>query len=139
MPGTAGTVISGKIGIYTGSTPAIIGCLTNVSLKVTNDMRDITCKDSYQWFDALPGQKSWEMSADGNFAYDATNGATGLYTTMLADTAIPVVFQTSVTGDKKWSGNAYLSSWEIDAQGTNANATYKLTFKGVGTLTMATI
>lgn len=138
MP-TVGTVISGVMAIYTGATPTKITCQVNASLNLKRDTRDITCKDSGDWEDALPARKSWTLSGTANLALDATNGWGALFTAWNAGTAVAVVFQTGVNGDKKYSGSAYVTSLSADSSGSQENVTLSFEFKGNGVLTEATI
>jgi predicted secreted protein len=135
---TTGTVISGLMAIYTGATPAKITCQVNASLNLKRDTRDITCKDSGDWEDALPARKSWTLSGTGNLALDATNGWKQLYTAWDAGTALACVFQTGVTGDEKYSGSAYVTSLSADSSGSQENVTFSFELKGNGALTKAT-
>ena len=52
----------------------VIDHVTECSISVTTDMRDITTKTSGGYRELLPGLKSASMSVSGLFAEDATNG-----------------------------------------------------------------
>lgn len=136
---TTGTVISGLMAVYTGATPTKITCQVNASLNLKRDTRDITCKDSGDWEDALTARKSWTVSGTGNLALDATNGWPALFTAWNAGTAVAIVFQTAVTGDKKYSGSAFITSLSMDSSGSQENVTFSFEFKGNGALTEGTV
>ncbi|HNB51103.1 MAG TPA: phage tail tube protein, partial [Anaerolineales bacterium] len=86
-----------------------------------------------------PGTKSWTISGTGNLAFDATNGWSALFTAWNNQTVVAVVFQNAVTGDKKYSGNAYISSLTLTSDGNNGPVTFDFEFTGTGALTEATI
>ena len=133
---TTGTVNSTLMVIKVGSTT--ISCLTDASLSMTQEMRDTTCKDSSSWNNALPAKRTWEMSGSAFFAYDATYGAADLFTLYNTQASATVKWGTTVTGDKVYSGTAYLTSLEFAASGTDENTTINFTFQGVGALAQGT-
>lgn len=136
---TAGNVNSSAMKIYTGGTPAAITCLVDTELNMNMEMRDITCKDDAENVNKLPGLTSWDMSFSGMLAFDATNGFSALFTIWKNRTQTAVVWQNAVTGDKKYSGNAYLTNLKGSAQGTNQSTTFSGAWEGVGVLTEAAI
>ena len=132
---TTGTVNSRIMKIYTGSAPGTaITCLTDASISMSTEMRDVTCKDSDGWNDALPARRSWTMSAEGNFAYDAANGARELWEAWNNQTNLTLAFKTSESGDYSYTGSGYLTSLEFSAPGTDENVTFSFELEGVGEL-----
>jgi predicted secreted protein len=72
------------------------------------------------------------------WASDAANGFTALKTAMDAGTAVTVMFSTEVSGDKKYSGSAYITDIGIDAADDD-NAVFDVSFEGTGALTEGTV
>jgi predicted secreted protein len=136
---TVGTVLAKNMSIFTGGTPAVITCQTNASLSLQTNLFSTTCKSSGAWAANQPGVKSWTASGEGNLAFDATNGWSQLFAAWTNQTAVAIVFQTGVTGDKKYSGSSYISSLELTSSGTDEAVTFSYELTGDGALTEATI
>lgn len=136
---TVGTVLAKNMSLYTGGTPAVVTCQTNASISMQTNMFNTTCKTSGAWAANQPGVKSWTASGEGNFAYDATNGFSQLFASWTNQTALPIVFQTGVTGDKKYSGSTYISSLELNSSGNDEAVTFSFELTGDGALSEATI
>lgn len=138
MPST-GTILAKTMAFYTGGTPVIITCQTNASISMSTNMFSTACKDVGAWDDQKPGQKSWTGSVEGNLAFDATNGFSTLFAAWTNQTVVALVFQNAVTGDKKYSGNCYISSLELNSSGNDEAVTFSCELTGSGALTEATI
>lgn len=124
--------------IYTGSTPVAITHQTDASLSLSADMIDVTTKDSGGDRELLPGTRSWTMSGSAMVADDAANGYTSLFSAWKNGTTVTVVIGTAVTGDKKYSGSALLSSLEKTGSGAGGDAIqFSYTLEGTGALTEA--
>ena len=138
---TTGTVLAKNMKLYFGATA--LTCQVDASLSGSTNMFETTCKDSASEAAFLPGTTSWTVSGTANFAFDATLGfntaSTGLFAKWQAGTSVSIVFQTGVTGDQKWSGSAYVTSWTLSSNGNDEAVTYDFELQGTGTLTMATI
>ena len=63
------------------------------------------------------------------YIYNSSDDGRGYYT---------ISFESSETGDKKWSGTAYMSSLSMDAP-NEESTTYSASFTGTSILTMATV
>lgn len=136
---TTGTILAKTMKIYTGGTPAAITCQVNASISMSTEMFQTTCKDSGADASYLPGTKSWTASGTGNLAFDATNGFSGLFTAWKNQTAVAIVFQNAVTGDKKYSGSTYISKLDLTADGNDAPVTFSFELQGTDALAEATI
>lgn len=135
---TTGVVKSQLLKIYTGATA--ITCLTNASVSMSTEMRDTTCKDSGDWTDNLPGTRTWSMSGDAYYSFDGANGASALFSAWTGGTLTMLVYQTAVTGDKKYTGSGYITSLEFTSPGgTNENCTFSFEFQGAGALSEGTV
>jgi len=133
---TTGIVNGTAIGVYVGSTK--VAHATDGSISINMATRDATTKDSGGWTDRLEGVRSWSITCNALFAYDATYGLSDLFSALNNRSTVTVKFSTEVTGDKAYSGTAYVTSIEANA-GTEENATYSVTFEGTGALSETTI
>lgn len=123
--------------MYVGATA--ITCQTDASISMSTNMFETTCKDSAANSAFLPGSKSWTASGSGNLAFDATYGAEELFAAWDAQTSMSIVFQTAVTGDKKYSGSAYITSLNINSSGNDEAVTFDYELQGTGALAEATV
>ena len=140
MAETVGTVLSKVMKIYTGGTPTAITCQNDLTLTITTETFETTCKDtSASWADSSPGTISWQVTGSANFAFDAANGYSELFAAQVAGSTVAVVVQNANSGDKKYTGNTIVTQLDLDASGINTAATYTFTLTGKGALTEATI
>lgn len=123
--------------MYVGATA--ITCQTDASISMSTNMFETTCKDSAANSAFLPGSKSWTASGSGNLAFDAIYGAEELFAAWDAQTSMSIVFQTAVTGDKKYSGSAYITSLNINSSGNDEAVTFDYELQGTGALAEATV
>lgn len=139
MP-TTGQVTGYLMKIYTGTTPGVaITCQTEAALEMSVNMTDTTCKDTEPgWESAKPSRKSWSMNGSLFFSFDGTNGFSQLFGLFKDGTQVLVRFTTGVTGDKVYSGQAFVESLSASA-GIDDTTTADFGFKGVGVLTEATV
>ena len=141
MAQTVGTVLAKNMKLYLGATA--LTCQVDVSLAASTNMFETTCKDSGANAAFLPGTKSWTASGSANFADDATLGfntsTTGVFDKWDDQDSVAIVFQTAATGDTKWSGTAYVSSWTLNSSGNDEAVTYDFELQGTGALAMAVI
>ncbi len=141
MAQTVGTVLAKNMKMYFGS--VALTCQVDVSIAGSTNMFETTCKDSGANAAFLPGTKSWTASGSANFADDATLGfntaTTGVFAEWDSQSSVALVFQTGVTGDQKWSGTAYVSSWTLNSSGNDEAVTYDFELQGTGALVQATI
>jgi len=99
----------------------------------------------------MEGQRDWEVSVEGMVAFkDLSGGAVAgstvdeLYDKYIYNSSddgrgyYTISFESSETGDKKWSGIAYMSSLSMDAP-NEESTTYSASFTGTSILTMATV
>ena len=141
MAQTVGTVLAKNMKMYFGS--VALTCQVDVSIAGSTNMFETTCKDSGANAAFLPGTKSWTASGSANFADDATLGfntaTTGVFAEWDSQSSVALVFQTGSTGDQKWSGTAYVSSWTLNSSGNDEAVTYDFELQGTGALVQATI
>ena len=120
-----------------GSTP--IAFSTSASLNVTQDLRDITNKESASFAQHLPGLKSFEMSTDALQDYSADLEFQDLLARLKTGTSVTVKFSERITSgtDQQYTGSAKVTSISMDA-GVEDNLTYSATFTGTGAITATT-
>lgn len=146
-------IINGtKFGIYSGGT--LVAYATSGSISMNHSARETSNKDSLGWKEVMEGQRDWEISVEGMTAFvdlsgSAVSGKTvdelftdgyydGTGTFPYGRDALTISFESSETGDKKWSGSAYMSSLSMDAP-NEESTTFSASFTGTSTLTMATV
>lgn len=115
-----------------------IDCLTSSSISLSRDMIDASCKDNAGQYEALPGQKTGTISAEGLVAFDATEGIDELLADYAAGTSVTVKFSTEVTGDTYIQSAAYIESIDWDGP-LNDVTTYSVTFHLYGAQTISTV
>ena len=124
-----------KIGVYKDGT--LITHSQDFSMSISNDMFDVTTKDSGGWRDILPGVRSWSITGNAFLAFDAAMTMDDLFTEMNARTSFNVRFSTEESGDIYWHGSVYISELDPSAP-TEDGTTYGFTFEGTSTLTQTT-
>lgn len=134
---TTGTVLAKTMSLYVDGT--VVTCQTNASIDMQTNMFSTTCKSSGADAAKQPGEKSWSASGEANLAFDAANGFSELFGAWDDQTEIAVIFQNGVTGDKKYSGNAFLSKLTLTSNGNDEAVTFSYTLDGNGALAEATI
>lgn len=126
----------------------LLGAFFNGAVKIANcvstDMdisvatRDTTSKDSAGWKTGLPGLRSWSGSANCNFDQSANYTFDQLFALVDNRTVFTFYWSTGVTGDKKYSGSAIITSLKKSG-GTEENVTFDCSFEGTGALTETTL
>lgn len=134
---TTGTVLAKNMKMYSSTTAYT--CQTDVSISMSTNMIQTSCKDDAADASYLPGEKSWTASVAGLQAFDATEGFTELFADWDNQTAISLVYQTAVTGDKKYSGSAYITSLSNNSSGNDEAVTWTAELQGTGALVEATV
>jgi hypothetical protein len=116
----------------------VVSCLTDASLSLSQEFRDTSCKDSGGFNNILPAKRGWEMSGSALFSYDGTTTFEDFFALWNGQTLATVIFGTTVSGDKIYTGSAYLSSLSSSSSGTDENVTFEFSLTGTGTLTEST-
>ena len=111
---------------------------TSHTLNVNAEMIDATTKSSAGWKDVLPGLKDWSIDAEGIVAWDATEGVSQAFADITGRTQVTVKFSMEVTGDKRYTGLAYVSTLSMSAPLEDV-ITYSLSFAGDGAITEETV
>lgn len=142
MAQTAGIINSSNIRVFLGTTndsEVVIDHVTECSISMTTDMRDITTKTSAGYRELLPGLKSASMSVSGLFAENATNGYNQLIDHQLAGDKLFVIFTNTGggavanQGDEQFDIEGFISSLEQTA-GVEDNVGFSMTIEVTGTV-----
>ena len=142
MAQTTGIINSSSIRVFTGTTSGaevVVDNVTECSISMSTDMRDITTKTSGGWRELLPGLKSASLSLSGLFAEDATNGYNQLVDNQIAGTKLGIEFTNTGTGavpnigDEQFTVEGYITSLEQSA-GVEDNVGFSLSLEVTGTV-----
>ena len=141
---TDGVINGTKFGVYVAGTK--VAYATSASISMNHNLRDTSTKDSGGWRDQLEGQRDWEVSVEGMLIFTNLDGtavtgltANELYSSYIyARTQFELKFSTEVTGDIKWSGQAFLTSLSADTPNEDSS-TWSGSFSGTGELVQATV
>lgn len=128
-----GTTINGTIIKITLDGTAIDVQLS-ASLSVSKEPRVGINKDSGGWEEARDGKKSWEMSGEAEFQYDAVVGFTQIFAALTGNLDVALEFTSDVVGDKKLTGNAQVTKLDLTA-GVEEDSKASYGFKGNGSPT----
>jgi hypothetical protein len=110
---------------------------TTCDIELTASMIETSSKDSGDWATAIPGRKSWGLSATIQvdyaedalvFTYDELQAA------WISGTSLTVAFKTTATGATVLTGSAYVESMPVKS-GDQTIATVDFKLKGTGPLT----
>ena len=134
--------------VYSAS-GTLVAYAQTASITINMETRDISNKESAGFAESLEGQRNWEVSLDGAYAWtDAagsalTSGADDLVTKYILDSgsntreAFVIKWGTTggATGDIFYTGSAFLTSFSATG-GTEDTATYSLGFTGTAGITI---
>lgn len=139
MP-TTGAIMGHNLRIRIGAVTAVaIYAATECSLSIETDTVEINHKDNYSanWKEIIPAASGWSGSTNGLIYFDAANGIDDAIAAQIAKTKVKIEFSTAVTGDTKWTGDAYLTSCELSGS-VGEVSTYAVSFTGTAALTQGT-
>lgn len=142
MAQSTGIINASSIRVFLGTTDdseVVVDHVTECSISLNTDIRDITTKTSGGWREILPSLKSASLSLSGLFAEDATNNFNQLVDHQIAGNLLYVVFtntgagSTANAGDEQFDVSGYITSLEQTA-GTEDNVTFSMTLEITGTV-----
>jgi TP901-1 family phage major tail protein len=142
MAQTTGIINASSIRVFLGTTndsEVVVDHVTECSISLSTDIRDITTKTSGGWREILPGLKSASLSLSGLFAEDATNNYNQLVDHQIAGDQVFVIFtntgagSAANAGDEQFDVSGYITSLEQTA-GTEDNVTFSMTLEITGTV-----
>lgn len=113
--------------------------LTNVTMSMTSDNFETTSKESGGYAEFAYGKRSVTYSVEGLADFQASNkDLADLFSAWTARTVVTLEWTNAVSGDKKVTQSALISSIDVDAPMEDV-VTYSVEFQGTGTPTIATI
>lgn len=116
-----------------------IANLTDVTMTMSNEVFEVTTKESGGFREILPGIRDLVYQADGVANFQATNkDLADVFAAFSGRTVVSIVWTNAVTGDKKITQNAYVTNCEVSAP-MEDTVTYSIEFSGTGAPTIATI
>ena len=142
MAQSTGIINASSIRVFLGTTDdseVVVDHVTECSISISTDMRDITTKTSGGWREILPGLKSASLSLSGLFAEDATTNYNQLVDHQIAGNKLFIVFtntgagSSANAGDEQFDVAGYITSLEQTA-GTEDNVTFSMTIEITGTV-----
>jgi len=142
MAQSTGIINASSIRVFLGTTDdseVVVDHVTECSISISTDMRDITTKTSGGWREILPGMKSASLSLSGLFAEDATTNYNQLVDHQIAGDKLYVIFtntgagSSANAGDEQFDVAGYITSLEQTA-GTEDNVTFSMTIEITGTV-----
>ena len=142
MAQSTGIINASSIRVFLGTTDdseVVVDHVTECSISMSTDLRDITTKTSGGWREILPGMKSASLSLSGLFAEDATTNYNQLVDHQIAGDKLYVVFtntgagSSANAGDEQFDVAGYITSLEQTA-GTEDNVTFSMTIEITGTV-----
>jgi TP901-1 family phage major tail protein len=112
---------------------------TDCTITISGETRDTSHKDigtgvGAGWSGSEYGSKSWEGQCSALYAEDESFET--LWTAFKNNTKIAVEFSDGVSGNKKFNGNAVITSLDQNAP-NNEDVTYSVSFQGDGELLRA--
>lgn len=140
MAQTTGILNASSVRFFTGTTDGthtVVADVTECSISLSTETRDISTKTSGGWREILPAMKSASINVSGYFSENATNGFNTLVGYQIAGTKVFAVF-TNVgsgsspnVGDQEFDVAGYITSVEQTA-GFEDNVTWSLTMEITG-------
>lgn len=110
-------------------------------IELSTKMIETSSKDSGDWESAIPGRKSWGLSASIQLDYNDADTAVYTYdellTAWLNNSALTVSFKTSASGATVLTGQAFCESKPVKG-GDQEIATVDIKLKGTGPLVKTT-
>ena len=110
----------------------VITCQVNAEVTYSTETFDTSCKDSGATAQPRPGTRSWTGSGTFLFAVDAAYGAKQLFDMQKSATLLEFTLGTGVTGDFEFVGDAYITSWNLASNGSDAAVEGSFELAGVG-------
>lgn len=108
-----------------------IALLTTNSFSDSTPTRETANKDAGNYVTRLPNRSTWSASASAFYASSGSFKA--LKAKKDARATVVLLFSTGVTGDQKYTGNAYITELSADFPDDD-NSTFNVSFEGDGQL-----
>lgn len=118
-----------------------LGCTKSATLTINMSAEDASCKSSAGWRDAIPGQRSWDISVDGLYDPDGVTNFSMLYDQIYErDQTLVMEFAEidGVGGGQVFRGNVLVTSASLEAA-METPITYSGSLQGNGPLYKSTV
>lgn len=130
----------GDLLIYIGSEP--IAAATSSELDTTQNIIDVSNKDTGNFREIVAGRKEWTMSSDNIVDFSPESGFTGYQAIFNAwrngtEVTVKMALKTEQSGDPYFEGSALVAACPLSAP-DNDSATFSVTFEGNGDLELKT-
>ena len=117
----------------------VLAKLTNVEVNLDTNLFEVTSKESGGYAEFLAGLRNITYLAEGVADFQSANkDLADIFTLFTSRATCSLVWTNAVTGDKKITQTAYVTSCNISAP-MEDTVTYSIEFQGTGTPTIATI
>ena len=140
------TAINGTdIRVYDGSTNILVAYAQSGTLNVNMGLSERGNTDSYAWYNGIEGNRSWDVSIEGAYAW-IDNLGNALYDgaddildrRILTRQLCTIIFgntspSSPTSHNHSWGGQAWLTNVSISAPNEDTT-TYSLTLEGFGFL-----
>tara|TARA_R110002110_G_scaffold10335_4_gene50754 strand:- start:2250 stop:2696 length:447 start_codon:yes stop_codon:yes gene_type:complete len=131
--------------VYAGSD--IIAYSTSCTININHSTRSTSSKESGGWEESMEGMRNWDVSCDALYAWLTPGGSaiagltlSELFATYIGPTRASFTLTfgvtTTVAGDTKYSGDAWMTSASLTAP-LEDTSTYSVSFQGSGQLSQA--
>jgi len=135
MAQTTGIINGSDLLLYIGG--IAVAHATNHTLSIGVNARDASTKSSSGWRDLKPGQRQWSISGEHLYTFDASYGATALFSTVSNRSLITLKLASGDDDNQRFSGSGYLTSLEMNFP-NEENSTFSFTIEGTGELSEST-
>lgn len=133
---TSGILNGTLIGVYKDN--VLIARAVSSDLDITMATRETTNKDTAGWKTILGSTISWSCTTEAMHEENIAGGFPYQFSTLTAKTAVTLMISSGVSGDKKYTGSAFMTNLKR-THPHEGNVTWSCTFEGTGALTEATI
>lgn len=129
----------------TDATPVwtAIACAKKHNIKLSQELRETTSKDSGMWEESTFGRKSWEVSVEALYENKDNNGYKNMFESMTTNKMLTIASAVCTRDaanvasmDDKidyYTGNVIITSIDLSA-GEGENVSYSVSLKGIGEL-----
>lgn len=122
-------------GLYVGGT--LVGHGVSHSMNTNHSPRETTSKESGGWKEIAEGLRDWSMEGTFRTDFSDTYGAEEAFASIDTRSLVTVVFDSTIVGEPKWTGDGYITKLDIKA-GMEDSMEHSISIAGSGALVKAT-
>ena len=136
--------IQSRLGLIAMSTAASAGGtnafaeLRNCTIRVTQDVIDVTSNDSSGWRSILPGTRSWRATAEALYVPSTADAGYLVRNALSSGSSMAFLFQPSTGTAYSYTGTAHIGSWEIAGNDPSGAFAFSVEIEGHEGLTFST-